>query len=239
MSYTSQPQGQNKYSRREFLRTSSAAATGTGLILATDGLTGMLAQEKTSKSREITELLENNENVFGRHIMGQHYGPNSIHQIIDLPKLPKDQHYATRVWEIRKAKFQLPNYTNVTLTYMPAQRDKQLWIVNQFGQYVRDTNIKVSDDDYSQSNFIIDVGELDFTTIKGVQIPITISTHFVDNNLDGIPDTYSIYKTAGPQIPEGFRNIPAEIDQATANAKFNETLDSLLQKVRSMVQQAK
>ncbi len=239
MSYTNQPQ----YSRRDFLERTVRGAAGTGVVLATGGLSAVLAQEAKSKTRELVELMENNEWVFPKNYYKEDFSQyeQQIQRVSGLPKLSKDEYYAVKYWQLFVQNLELPDFRNVSLVYTKAQPTAPLAVISKRAgfagfDWVRDTGIVVPSRYAPESYFSMEVDELDFATIKGVQVPITVHTEFLDHNLDGIPEGHYVKKTAGPPIPEQFRRIPTKrMDNVTALAKFNGTLDLLLSKARELI----
>ena len=244
MSYASQPQGQNKYGRREFLRTSSAAIAGTGLVLATGGLTGLIAQEPQSKTKELTELLETNESVFPRSFSGGFIeyplkGDSLPQGVAQLPKLPKGQSYGTRL--PLNVSFDLPNSKKAVLVYNPAVSTEALGLYDKNARFVRDTGMVVQIN-RSHASLELDVYEHDSATVRGVQIPINVGTVFQKNNLDDTPGGYRteyfiIIREKGRSDSSAsgqFLDIP-EMDRATATSKYNEFISLVLQEARNKV----
>lgn len=234
MSYTNQPQ----YSRRGFLERAARGIVGTGTILATGGLSPALAQETKSKTKELTELLESNPDVFPRNFAG------GLTEYIDrdrsLPKLPKGQQYGTRL--PLSIRFDLPNSKRAVLAYRPKDSDEPVGVYDQDARFGRDTGIKVRINNPTAS-LELDVYEKDSTTIGGNQIPINVTTVFHNNDLDDVPNGYNrryYFMRINPLTKrEEVTYIPEsglQFDQATANTKYNEMIELILQEARKMVQ---
>lgn len=219
-----------QYSRRDFLRTAAAVSAGSAIVGATGGLTALLAQQATSKTQELAELLERNQNAFDRRARLV-YDPDSYKH---LPELPQHERYLRQ--DAIVFQFNLPDFGKVEIEYVPRRSNASI-AVYYGDNYLRQTGFSILTEQ-PRPDFFIHARELDFVKFRGESIPVTIDSMFRKSDLDDTPGKYYTLKTAGDSIPKELRELPASMNNAEATVKYLELTDLALQEARKRVAQA-